>query len=73
MSLFWKIFGSFMIATTITLVGAVFVSFRLANQAFDQVNFEGRDKIIEEVAGALAHGGERELKSWLFKAILTML
>jgi signal transduction histidine kinase len=66
MSLFWKIFGSFMIATTITLVGAVFVSFRLANQAFDQVNFEGRDKIIEEVAGALAHGGERELKSWLF-------
>jgi signal transduction histidine kinase len=66
MSLFWKIFVSFMIAMTMTLVGAVFVSFRIANQAFDQVNFEGRDKIIEEVAGALAHGGERELKAWLF-------
>jgi two-component system, OmpR family, sensor kinase len=64
--LFWKIFISFMIAMSVTLVGAVFVSFRLASQAFDQVNFEGRDKIIEEVAGALAHGGERELKSWLF-------
>jgi two-component system sensor histidine kinase CpxA len=44
----------------------VFVSFRLASTALDQVNVEGRDKIIEEVAGALAHGGERELKAWLF-------
>jgi two-component system sensor histidine kinase CpxA len=64
--LFWKIFVSFTIAMTVTLVGVVFVSFRLASTALDQVNVEGRDKIIEEVAGALAHGGERELKAWLF-------
>jgi two-component system sensor histidine kinase CpxA len=66
MGLFWKIFVCFTIAMTVTLVGVVFVSFRLASTALDQVNVEGRDKIIEEVAGALAHGGERELKAWLF-------
>ena len=66
MSLFWKIFVSFMIAMTVTSVGAVYVSFRLGNQALEQVDFEGRDRIIEEVAGALARGGERELKDWLF-------
>jgi two-component system, OmpR family, sensor kinase len=64
-NLFWKILMSFMIAMTVTLVGAVFVSFRLAGQAFDQVNVEGRDRIIEEVAATLARGGERELKTWL--------
>jgi two-component system sensor histidine kinase CpxA len=64
--LFWKIFVSFMIAMTVTSVGAVYVSFQLANQAFEQVNIEGRDRIIEEVASALARGGERELKAWLF-------
>ena len=51
---------------TVTLVGVVLVSFRLASQALEQVNIEGRDKIIEEVAGALSHGGERELKAWLY-------
>ncbi len=66
MGLFWKIFVFFTIAMTVTLVGVVFVSFRLASTALDQVNVEGRDKIIEEVAGALSHGGERELKGWLF-------
>jgi hypothetical protein len=66
MSLFWKIFVSFMIAMTVTSVGAVYVSFQLASQALDQVNVEGRDLIIEEVAAALARGGERELKDWLF-------
>jgi two-component system sensor histidine kinase CpxA len=66
-TLFWKILVSFMIAMTVTVVGAVYVSFRLAGQAFDQVNVEGRDRIIEEVAATLAHGGERELKAWLFK------
>ena len=66
MGLFWKIFVSVTIAMTVTLVGVVFVSFRLASTALDQVNVEGREKIIEEVAGALAHGGERELKGWLF-------
>jgi two-component system sensor histidine kinase CpxA len=67
MGLFAKIFVSFMIAMTVTSVGAVYVSFQLAGQAFDQVNVVGRDRIIEEVAAALARGGERELKSWLFK------
>jgi two-component system sensor histidine kinase CpxA len=66
MSLFWKIFVSFMIAMTVTSVGAVYVSFQIASQAVEQVNVEGRDRIIEEVAAALARGGERELKSWLF-------
>jgi len=66
MSLFWKILLTFMIAMTVTLVGAVYVSFRLAAQSFDQVNIEGRDRIIQEVAEA-ARGGERELKQWLFK------
>jgi two-component system, OmpR family, sensor kinase len=67
MGLFWKIFMSFTIAMTVTLTSAVYVSFRLGNQIFDQVNIEGRDKIIEEVAQALAHGGERELKGWLYR------
>jgi signal transduction histidine kinase len=66
-SLFWKILITFMIAMTITLVGAVFVSFRLAGQSFDQINIEGRDRIIQEVSEALARGGERELKLWLAK------
>jgi two-component system sensor histidine kinase CpxA len=66
-SLFWKILTAFMIAMTVTLVGSVYVSFQLAEQAFDQVNVEGRDRIIEGAAGALAHGGERELKAWLYK------
>jgi two-component system sensor histidine kinase CpxA len=65
-SLFWKILTAFIIAMTVTLVGSVYVSFRLAGQALDQVNVEGRDKIIDEVAAALAHGGERELKMWLY-------
>jgi signal transduction histidine kinase len=64
-NLFWKILITFMIAMTVTLVGAIYVSFRLAGQRFDQVNIEGRDRIIQEVAEALARGGERELKQWL--------
>jgi signal transduction histidine kinase len=67
MGLFWKIFVSFGVAMTATLVGTVYVSFHFAGQAFDQLNVEGRDRIIEEVAAALAQGGERELKAWLFK------
>jgi two-component system sensor histidine kinase CpxA len=66
-SLFWKILVTFVIAMTVTLVGSVYVSFRLAGTAFEQVNFEGRDRIIGETAAALAHGGERELKAWLYK------
>jgi signal transduction histidine kinase len=63
-TLFWKILITFMIAMTVTLAGAVFVSFRLAAQSFDQVNIEGRERIIQEVADA-ARGGERGLKQWL--------
>ncbi|HZF30472.1 MAG TPA: ATP-binding protein [Gammaproteobacteria bacterium] len=66
MGLFWKIFMSFMVAMTVTLVGTVYVSFRLANQLFDQaLNVEGRAKITDEAAAALSHGGERGLKIWL--------
>ena len=66
MNLFWKIFVSFMIAMTITSVGAIYVSFQLANQPLTLSDFEGRDRIIGEVSAALARGGERELKSWLY-------
>src|SRR5258706_190599 len=52
MGLFWKIFVFFTVAMTVTLVGVVFVSFRLASTALDQVNVEGRDKIIDRVAVA---------------------
>ena len=67
MGLFWKIFVSFMVAMTVTSVGAIYVSFHIARQALTQIDFEGRDRIIREVSAALARGGERELKGWLFK------
>jgi signal transduction histidine kinase len=63
--LFWKIFVSFMIAMTVTSVGAIYVSFQLANRPLTQGDFEGRDTIIREMSAALARGGERELKTWL--------
>jgi two-component system sensor histidine kinase CpxA len=64
-SLFWKIFVSFMIAMTITSVGAIYVSFQIVSRPLTQTEFEGRDRIISEVSEALARGGERELKAWL--------
>ena len=66
MSLFWKIFVSFMIAMTITSVGAIYVTYRIVSRPFTQSDFEGRPEIISEVSAALARGGERELKMWLF-------
>ncbi len=66
MSLFWKIFVSFMIAMTITSVGAIYVTYRIVSRPFTQTDFEGRPEIISEVSAALARGGERELKMWLF-------
>ena len=66
MSLFWKIFVSFMIAMTVTSVGAIYVTYRIVSRPLTQTEFEGRDQIIGEVSAALARGGERELKSWLF-------
>jgi signal transduction histidine kinase len=65
MNLFWKIFVSFMIAMTITSVGAVYVTYRIVSRPLTQTDFEGRSEIITEVSAALARGGERGLKTWL--------
>jgi two-component system sensor histidine kinase CpxA len=65
-SLFWKIFVSFMVAMTITSVGAIYVTYQIVSRPLTQTDFEGRDQIIGEVSQALARGGERELKAWLF-------
>jgi two-component system sensor histidine kinase CpxA len=65
MNLFWKIFITFGVAMTLTLVGAVFVSFRLAGLAFDQLNIENREVIVERAASELAEGGEPQLRAWL--------
>jgi two-component system, OmpR family, sensor kinase len=65
-SLFWKIFLSFMVAMTLTSVGAIYVTYQIVSRPLTQSDFEGRDRIIAEVAEALARGGERELKSWLY-------
>jgi two-component system sensor histidine kinase CpxA len=64
-NIFWKIFITFGVAMTLTLVGAVFVSFRLAGLAFDQLNIENREVIIERAAAALIEGGEEQLRAWL--------
>jgi two-component system sensor histidine kinase CpxA len=66
-SLFWKIFVSFMIAMTITSVGAIYVTYQIVSRVETRTDFEGREEIIREVSEALARGGERELKSWLFQ------
>jgi signal transduction histidine kinase len=65
MSLFWKIFLSFMVAMTVTSVGAIYVTYQIVSRPLTQTDFEGRDQIIAEVSEALARGGERELKTWL--------
>ena len=65
MNLFWKIFMTFGIAMTVTLVVAVFVSFSLVGQAFDQRNIENREEIIQQAAEALEEGGLGGLRSWL--------
>lgn len=65
MNLFWKIFLTFGIAMTLTLVVAVFVSFNLVEQAFDQIDIENREQIIEDAAVSLEQGGLDGLRSWL--------
>jgi two-component system sensor histidine kinase CpxA len=65
-SLFWKIFVSFMVAMTITSVGAIYVTYRIVSRPLTQTDFDGRGEIISDVSQALARGGERELKMWLF-------
>jgi signal transduction histidine kinase len=64
-NLFWKIFASFMIAMTITSVGAIYVTYRIVSRPLTQTDFEGRGEIITEVSAALALGVERGLKTWL--------
>jgi two-component system, OmpR family, sensor kinase len=55
-----------MIAMTITSVGAIYVTYWIVSRPLTQTDFEGRPEIISEVSAALARGGERELKAWLF-------
>jgi hypothetical protein len=64
-NLFWKIFITFGVTMTLTLVGAVFVSFRLAGLAVDQQNIDNRELIIERAAAELTEGGEEQLRAWL--------
>lgn len=65
MNLFWKLFVILGIAMALTLVGAIFVSFRLTRLAFDQFNIENREITIERAAAALTAGGHDELVDWL--------
>lgn len=65
MNLFWKIFVSFSLAMTLTLIGAVFVSFRMAEQVFDQDRFDNRDQLISAAASVLIERGEQGLREWL--------
>jgi two-component system OmpR family sensor kinase len=65
LSLYWKIFVSFSIAMTLTLIGAVLVSFRLAEQALDQDSFADRGQLISAAALALQQDGESGLRKWL--------
>jgi two-component system, OmpR family, sensor kinase len=65
MGLFWKIMVSFGIAMTVALASTVYVSFRLADSAFDQVNVGGHERIVQEAADALEQGGQRQLRWWL--------
>jgi two-component system sensor histidine kinase CpxA len=65
MSLYWKIFATFMLAMTLTLVGAIFVSFRLAVSAFDEDRTDDRSELIGQASAALAIGGVDGLREWL--------
>lgn len=67
MRLFWKIFAAFGLAMAATIAAVVYASFRLGDRAFDQLNFEGRERIIQEVAAALEAGGEWRLRLWLLR------
>ncbi len=65
MKLFWKFFFFFFVAMTLTVVMSTILSFRVAEQANDQLNIENREQIINEAAEALALGGEASLRAWL--------
>lgn len=65
MRLFWKLFAAFGLTMAATIAATVLISFRLAEQAFDQPDFEGRERIIQEAAAALDAGGEHGLRHWM--------
>src|SRR5690606_543175 len=67
MRLFWKIFAAFGLAMAATIAAVVYASFRLGDRAFDQLNFEGRERIVQEAAAALEAGGEWRLRLWLLR------
>jgi two-component system sensor histidine kinase CpxA len=67
MGVFWKIFATFSIAMTVTLGTTVYVSFKLAEQSWELLNIEGRERIIQEASQALLTGGEWQLKVWLLQ------
>src|SRR5690606_38455108 len=65
MGLFWKIFVSLTIAILASLIGTIYVSVRLTDFAFEQVEFEGRDQIVAQMQAALSTGGRLGLVTWL--------
>ena len=65
LSLFWKLFASIGIAMGVTIVAAVYVSYEIATETFDQTSIEGREPVIQEAATILETGGERALRVWL--------
>jgi len=67
MRLFWKIFAAVGFAMAAMIATTVYVSFRLGDRAFDQLNFEGRGRIIDEAAAALQTGGEQGLERWMWR------
>jgi signal transduction histidine kinase len=63
--MYWKIFAALMLAMTLTLVGAVIVSFRLATEEFEQSRTEIRGELIGQASAALTIGGVDGLREWL--------
>ena len=64
MNLFWKILLSFGLTITLTLVGAVIVSMRLAETSFEQGNIQG-EELVRQAREALDDGGRQGLVDWL--------
>lgn len=65
MTLFWKLFIIVGIAMALTLVGSVFVGFRLSSLAFDQMTIDNREEIAAQAAEVLAARGEPGLTAWV--------
>lgn len=65
MRLFWRLFFTFGAAIAVTLVGAIYVSARFADQAFGTLDFDGSEEIIQTAATILQEHGELGLRLWL--------